>query len=152
VTDLLLIIHILTAAAWIGGSFLTGFVAPRMARSGTRDAALGWARVSAEAGAKYFNPAGILTALSGIGLVLTSDIYDWSDAFVSIGLGVVIAAGLIGALVHRPGGEKIVAALESGDQAVAAGEGKRAAIWGAVTAVLLIVAVVVMVLKTGAGQ
>jgi hypothetical protein len=151
-TDLLLVIHILSAAAWVGGSFLSGFVAPRMARSGAQDAILAWARVAGEAGAKYFNPAGILTALSGIGLVVTSDIYDWSDTFVSIGLGVVIAAALIGALVHRPGNERIVAALESGDQAAAATEGKRAAIWGAVTAVLLIVSVVVMVLKTGAGQ
>jgi hypothetical protein len=150
-TDLFLIIHILSAAAWIGGAFLTGFVAPRMARSGDQGAVLGWARVSAEASAKYFNPAGILTALSGIGLVLTSDTYDWSDTFVSIGLGVVIAAALIGALVHRPGGQKMISALETGDQATAAAEGKRAAIWGAITAVLLIVAVVVMVLKTGAG-
>ncbi|HET9201643.1 MAG TPA: hypothetical protein VFP67_00720 [Acidimicrobiia bacterium] len=151
-TELLLIVHILAAAAWIGGSFLTGFIAPRMARSGSEGAVLGWARVAAEAGVKYFNPAGILTALSGIGLVLTSDIYEWSDAFVSIGLGVVIAAALIGALVHRPGGEKMISALESGDRATAAAEGKRAAIWGAITAVLLIVAVVVMVLKTGAAQ
>jgi uncharacterized membrane protein len=149
-TDLLVIIHILSAAAWIGGSFLTGFVAPRMASSDAQGAALAWARVAAEAGAKYFNPAGILTALSGIGLVLTSDVYGWSDTFVSIGLGVVIATALIGALVHRPGAEKIVSALESGDRATAATQGKRAAIWSAVTAVLLIVAVVVMVLKTGA--
>jgi hypothetical protein len=104
-TDLLVIIHILSAAAWIGGSFLTGFVAPRMASSDAQGAALAWARVAAEAGAKYFNPAGILTALSGIGLVLTSDVYGWSDTFVSIGLGVVIATALIGALVHRPGAE-----------------------------------------------
>jgi hypothetical protein len=101
---------------------------------------------------KYFNPAGILTALSGVGLVLTSDIYGWSDTFVSIGLGVVIAAGLIGAFAHRPGAEKMVTALETGDRATAAAEAKRAAIWGLVTSVLLIVAVVVMVLKTGAGQ
>ena len=77
-----------------------------------------------------------------------SDVYDWSDTFVSIGLGVVIAAALIAAFVHRPSGERIIAALESGDQAAAAADGKRAAIWGGVTIVLLIVAVVVMVLKT----
>ena len=100
---------------------------------------------------RYFNPAGLLTALSGIGLVVASDAYDWSDTFVSIGIAVVIAAGLIGALVHRPGGERIITALESGDRAAAARDGKKAAIWGAVTIVLLIVAVVVMVLKTGAG-
>jgi hypothetical protein len=149
-TELLLVIHILSAAAWIGGAFLSGFVAPRLARSGVEGATLAWARVAAEAGAKYFNPAGILTALSGIGLVVTSDVYDWGDAFVSIGLAVVIASALIGAIVHRPGAAKTIAALESGDRVTAAAEGKRAAIWGAVTSVLLIVAVVVMVLKTGA--
>jgi hypothetical protein len=152
VTEFLLIIHILSAAAWIGGGLLSAFVAPRLARSGIDGATLAWARVAAEAGAKYFNPAGILTALSGVGLVLTSDLYDWSDTFISIGLGVVIAAGLIGAFVHRPGAGKMITALEAGDRTAAAAEGKRAAIWGVVTSVLLIVAVVVMVLKTGAGQ
>jgi hypothetical protein len=44
----------------------------------------------------------------------------------------------------------MIAALEAGDQSAAAVDGKRDAIWGAVTAVLLIVAVVVKVLKTGA--
>ena len=54
-----------------------------------------------------------------------SDVYDWSDTFVSIGIAVVIAAGLIGGLVHRPGGERIIAALESGDRAAAARDGKK---------------------------
>ncbi|MGH8871272.1 MAG: hypothetical protein ACRDWS_04800 [Acidimicrobiia bacterium] len=149
-TEFLLVIHILSAAAWIGGGFLTGFVGPRIATSG-REATLGWARVVAEAGTKFFNPVGILTALSGIGLVLVSDVYDWSDGFVSIGLAVVIAGALIGSLVQRPGSKRMIAALESGDPAKAAAEGKQSAIWGAVMGVLLIVAVVVMVLKTGAG-
>ena len=148
-TDFLLIIHILSAAAWIGGGFLSAFVGPRMGRNPAPGVALGWARVAAEAGASYFNGAGILTGLSGIGLVITSEVYDWSDTFVSIGLGVVIAAGLIGGFVHRPGGGRLVAALENGDQAGAAAEAKRGAIWSAITAVLLIVAVIVMVLKTG---
>jgi len=38
--DLLLIIHILAAAAWIGGGLLNGFVAPRIARSGIDGASL----------------------------------------------------------------------------------------------------------------
>jgi hypothetical protein len=40
--DLLLIIHILAAAAWIGGGLLNGFVAPRIARSGIDGASLAW--------------------------------------------------------------------------------------------------------------
>ena len=110
-TDFLLIIHILSAAAWIGGGFLSAFVGPRMGRNPAPGVALGWARVAAEAGASYFNGAG--------------------------------------SFVHRPGGGRLVAALENGDQAGAAAEAKRGAIWSAITAVLLIVAVIVMVLKTG---
>jgi len=146
--DFLLILHILAAAAWLGGGLLSGFAAPRMAGNGSA-ASLGWARVSAEAGRRYFNPVGVLTVLTGIGLVLGSDRHEWSDAFVSIGLGVAIATGLIGAFAHRPGSARIIAALESGDYEEAATEGKKAAIWGAVTVALLIVAVVVMVLETG---
>ena len=41
-TELLLVIHILSAAAWIGGAFLSGFVAPRLARSGVEGATLAW--------------------------------------------------------------------------------------------------------------
>lgn len=148
--DFFLILHVLSASAWIGGGLFNGFVAPRMARSGG-EAALGWARTSAEAGIKYYNPAGVLTVLTGAGLVLVSDLYDWSDAFVSIGLGVALAAALIAVFAHRPGSARIIAALESGDYPTAASEGKKAAIWGTVTAGLLIVAVVVMVLKSGSG-
>jgi hypothetical protein len=148
--DIFLILHVLSAAAWIGGGLFSGFVAPRMARSGA-EAALGWARTSAEAGIKYFNPAGVLTVLTGAGLVLVGDLYDWGDTFVSIGLGIALATALIAAFAHRPGSARIIAALESGDHRTAASEGKKAAIWGTVTAGLLIVAVVVMVLKTGSG-
>ncbi|MEX1124057.1 MAG: hypothetical protein WD895_07235 [Acidimicrobiia bacterium] len=148
--DLLLIVHVLAAATWIGAGVFSGFAGPRMAREGG-PAALGWTRVANEAGLKVFNPAGILTALSGILLVVFSDVYDWGDAFVTVGLVVVVAAAVIGGIVHRPDGERMVAALEASDHETAAGLGKRAAIWGTVTMALLIVAVSVMVMKTGAG-
>jgi hypothetical protein len=149
-SDFLLIIHVLSAATWIGAGVLSGFAGSRMAGEGG-PAALGWAKVSREAGAKVFNPAGILTALSGILLVAFDDAYHWGDAFVTVGLIVVVINGIIGGVIHRPDSDKMVTALESGDYETAAGLGKRAAIWGTVTIALLIVAVSVMVMKTGAG-
>jgi hypothetical protein len=148
--DFLLIVHVLAAATWIGAGVFSGFAGSRMAGEGA-PAALGWARVSREAGLKVFNPAGLLTLLSGLLLVLSSDIYDFGDTFVTIGLTVVVITGIIGGVVHRPDSDKMVAALESADYETAAGLGKRAAIWSAVTIALLIVAVSVMVMKTGAG-
>jgi uncharacterized membrane protein len=149
-SDFLLIIHVLSAATWIGAGVLSGFAGSRMAGEGG-PAALSWARVSREAGAKVFNPAGILTALSGILLVVSDDAYDWGDAFVTVGLVVVVINGIIGGAIHRPNSDKMVAALEGGDYDTAAGLGKQAAIWGSVSIALLIVAVAVMVMKTGAG-
>jgi len=148
--DFLLIVHVLAAATWIGAGVLSGFVGSHMAREGEA-AALGWARVSREAGLKVFNPAGLLTALSGILLVVVSDVYEWADTFVTVGLIVVVLAGVIGGTVHRPASERMITALESADYQTAAAIGKREAIWGAVTLALLIVAASVMVLKTGAG-
>lgn len=148
--DFLLILHVLSAATWIGAGVLSGFAGSRMAKQGA-PAALGWARISKEAGLKVFNPAAILTALTGILLVASSTVYGWSDAFVTVGLIVVVVAGIIGGVFHRPDADKLIAALESADYETAAGLGKRAAIWGTVTGALLIVALVVMVMKTGAG-
>lgn len=148
--DFLLIIHVLAAATWIGAGALSGFVGSRMAREGG-PAALSWARVSREAGLKVFNPAGLLTALSGVLLVVFSEVYDWADTFVTVGLTVVVITAIIGGVVHRPDSDRMVTALESADHETAASIGKRAAIWGAVTMALLIVAVSVMVLKTGTG-
>ncbi|HLE94812.1 MAG TPA: hypothetical protein VI689_00425 [Acidimicrobiia bacterium] len=148
--DFLVIVHVLSAATWIGSGVFSGFAGSRMAREGA-PAALGWARVSKEAGLKVFNPAAFLTALSGILLVLVSDVYGWGDAFVTVGLIVVVMAGVIGGVVHRPDADKMITALERADYETAASLGKRAAIWGSVTIALLIVTVSVMVMKTGAG-
>jgi len=148
--EFLLVIHVLSAAAWVGGGFLGAFLGPRLARAGT-EASLGWARALDAAGTRYFNPVAILTALTGVGLVLSSDEYDWADAFVSVGLGVVVATAVIAMAVHAPGGRKLIAAIEAGDRDGAAAEGKRAAIWGAISTVLLIVATITMVLKSGTG-
>ena len=149
-TDFLLIIHVLAAATWIGAGVLSGFAGSRMAGEGG-PAELGWARVSRDASFKVFIPAAIATALSGILMVVFNDAYDWGDAFVIIGLTVVVIGGVIGGAVHRPTSEKLVAALEAGDYQAAAGFGKRTAIWGAVSIALLIVAVSAMVMKLGAG-
>ena len=147
--DFLLIVHVLAASTWIGAGVFSGFAGSRIAREGG-PAALGWARVSREAGLKVFNPAGLLTALSGILLVVFSDVYEWGDTFVTIGLTVVVIAGIIGGVVHRPDSDRMVTALQSADYDTAAVIGKREAIWGSVTIALLIVAVSVMVMKTGA--
>jgi putative copper export protein len=149
VADLLLTLHILGAAAWVGGSILQGFVGPRLERSGD-EAWLAWARAQSVTG-RFYGIAAAVVLLTGIGLVLVRDEYDWSDAFVSVGLAVVVVTMAIAGVVHGPAGRRIQTSLETGDDETARAESKREGIWATVTVVLLIVTVVLMVLKTGAG-
>ena len=74
---------------------------------------------------------------------------DGDDLFVNIGLAVVIAGALIGALGLGPSAKAAVAAIEASDFPAAGAAGRKGAAWGRVIVVLLTVAVVVMVLKTG---
>ncbi len=62
--DALLITHILSAAAWIGGSMFLGFAGPRMAAAGG-PAAGAWSGVALSAATRFFTPAALLTAGSG---------------------------------------------------------------------------------------
>jgi len=68
-------------------------------------------------------------------------------------LHILSAAAWIGAGFYNaflgPSAKTSVAAIEAGDFAAAGAAGKKAAMWGRILAVLLVVALVVMVLKTG---
>ena len=67
--ETLLVFHLIGVAALLGGAFLMLIIGPRMAGEGG-EAALGWACTASLLTRGFFIPAGILTLLTGIGLVL----------------------------------------------------------------------------------
>lgn len=148
-TETLLILHILGAATWLGAGIYNSFLGPRFVAAGG-PAAGAWVRIVGEASTRFFMPAAILTLLTGIGLVATNDAWGWGDLFVTVGFVAVIAGAVIASVVLGPATKEAVAAMEAGDIPTAAAAGQRAAMWGRVITVLLLVALVFMVLKTGA--
>ncbi len=110
---ILLWLHILAAATWIGAAVAVLFLAPRMAVSAASGQAFALQWV--EMGRKVFTPAAILALATGIGLVITDDL-SFSSAFVSIGFLAVIVGGVLGARVYAPMGRKIAAAHEAGSE------------------------------------
>lgn len=145
-TEFLLIVHILSAAAWIGGGFLNGFLGPRMAKAGG-PVTVAWIGVLIEAARKYFTPAGVLTLLSGIGIVLVDDGHSFTEPFVITGLVVVVVALGIAGAVLTPAATAALASAEEGDFPGAGANGRKAARAGQAITLLLVVAVIVMVLK-----
>jgi hypothetical protein len=113
VHDGLLFLHILGAAAWIGGGIYGYFSYPALVRLGPPTAE-GLLKGMEKWGAIYFGSASGLVVLSGIGLVLTSDAYDWSDTFVLIGLGAFIASGVIQSTIGKKANERVMEAAVTG--------------------------------------
>lgn len=147
--ETLLIIHILAAAAWLGGALLTIYVGPKVDAAGG-EGAIAWARLGKDLSMRFFNPATILTLLTGLGLVMTSEAFDWEDTFVTVGLGAIVVAAIIGMGVMAPARNRMLAALQEGDLGMVGRSGAKLRTSSIIVAAVLVVAVVFMVLKTGA--
>lgn len=105
-SDVLLIIHILGAGTWIGAAAVMGFMGPRMPKVDAAFAA-GWQRVIVEMGTKVFSPAAIVVLVTGFGLIgVSDDAYGYGDAFVLVGIGVVVISAFFGIRIFGPRAEK----------------------------------------------
>jgi uncharacterized membrane protein len=148
-TETLLVIHVLAAVAWIGGGLFSGFVGPRMAKAGG-ETAINWIRTATVAATRYFMPAGVITLLSGIGVVLSDEAYDFAAPFVGVGLAVAVIALVLGMTVNRPSAIKALAAAEAGDFPSVGVHARRAGLTWRIVVILLILTEIAMVLRLGA--
>lgn len=97
VQEFLLVVHILAAAAWIGGSLFAGYSFSVL--GSLRD--LKTVKSVEEAtGAKFFGTAVVTLFLSGAALVIVSDRFSWGHGFVLIGIAAIVIEGIFeGALI-----------------------------------------------------
>ncbi len=142
-------LHVVSAAAWLGGNLIMLMVPGLMARGGP-PAMLATGRTALVLGRVFFTPAAILTLLTGIWLVLGIDAYGFGDAFVSVGFAAfgVILIGSFAVLI--PNGRKMVAAMEAGDGATAQALAPRQSTMSVVNVVVLLVTFYAMVARWGA--
>jgi uncharacterized membrane protein len=147
----LLVLHIMAVAAWLGGNLVLGF-AGSYTKGADVAARRWWADTQGRMAKTYYNAAGVIVLLTGVGLVLTSDsLYKFSNAFVSIGFLVVIVGAALGILVFGPRSRDLVAAIDAGDEHKEQALNNRLAMFGMVDSLLLVVAIVAMVAKWGLG-
>jgi uncharacterized membrane protein len=140
--DLLLTVHILSAAAWLGGGLFAMVSFPRQAAESGLKKLLA---LDEAIGSKFFGTAVGLLLLSGIGLVLDSDAFGWGDGFVLIGFGTIVVDGALEGAVFGPALKRIARA-EPEDVGAFKRLFRRS---GAVHVVLIVFAVWAMVAKLG---
>ena len=113
----LLTLHIISVTGWLGADILQYAVVPRLHREGPA-VQLAWARQEHWLHSRYYGIVVLFILATGVGLVLDGD-WSWSAWFVLVGLGTVVAGGLLGGVGLKGLAAKRVAALESGDTAAA---------------------------------
>lgn len=141
----LLIGHILSAAAWIGGGLFSWFATIQLTRAGG-EAGHAVRRISEKAD-RYFGAAAGLTLLTGLSLVLFTDPWGWTDAFVLVGIGVFLFSAAWQPLVASKVDERLLTAIdEGGDTSAALSAFNRVAV---VDIGILLIALWAMVVKLG---
>jgi uncharacterized membrane protein len=145
--DLLLVIHIVGVAAWLGGNLTQMMVMPMFESAGHGTAAI-WHRASGQMARIYYSVAGTVIAVTGIGLVIEGP-YQFSDAFVSVGFLVVIIGGVMGIVFFAPTSRAAVDAHDRSASGAAAQVRRRLSMGAAIDTVLIVFAIYAMVAKLG---
>ncbi len=144
--ETLLIIHILAAATWVGGSAAVTFLnGPLRARG--HEAGSAFMAAFEKMGRLYFPPTAVIILVTGILLVLDSSVYGFEDPFVTVGFAVVVAGAVLGSMVFGPIARQARAAHDEGDDAAVASAYRRFARFGVLDIALLVFAFVAMVTK-----
>lgn len=110
--NVLLVVHIAAAAAWLGANFVQLALTPQFAKKGG-EAAASWFEATSWLGKRYYNLAGAVLAISGILLVMETP-YDFSAGFVAVGIVVIVIGGVMGVAFFAPEGERLAAAAREG--------------------------------------
>ncbi|MFN8161384.1 MAG: DUF2269 family protein [Solirubrobacterales bacterium] len=108
----LLSIHVLAAALWVGGGFLLNIAMLLAARSGDPAMRLAAMRLASFAGPLVFLPLALVVLLSGAWL--TEKYFDWGDLWVVLGLIGLVTASTVGLLYLTPRTRRAVAGMEQG--------------------------------------
>lgn len=110
--NLLLVLHIASAAGWLGANLVQLVLTPQFARKGGEVAA-SWFDAASWLGKRYYNIVGIVLALTGILLVQETG-YDWSAGFVAVGITVIVIGAVLGITFFAPEGERLAEASRGG--------------------------------------
>ncbi len=146
--ELLLFVHVLGAAAWVGGAFGVLVVLELAQRSGDRAYVIRLLHYDDRLGPLYYIPAALLVLAAGVGLVLEGP-WGFGDGWVVAGIGLLAAAFALGVAFFLPAGKRLGAAVEShgpeSDEAAAEVARIRVVAW--VDLAVLVAAVFVMTTK-----
>lgn len=145
---LLLWLHILGAATWFGVNVAQGAIGPKL--TADRASALPWLRAVESRSGPVYGTASVLLLITGVILVVTSDVFTFASGFVGIGFAVVIVGGALAGLVFNRKTRQMIGMLESDRFEEVAPVYRSLGMWAVVDTILVAIAILSMVGKWGA--
>ena len=140
-------LHILGGGTWLGANVMQAVVSRGLIGDDTI-VAKRWMQTVQKASSPVYGIASALILATGLYLVFGSDgAYTFGDAFVGIGIAVLIIGGALAGLVFNRQTKAAIAAYDSGNPAAAAPAHRAIAMWGTIDTVLVALAVLAMVAK-----
>lgn len=146
--NVLLILHIIGVAIWLGGNAVLAFMGPRTA-SASADVRIWWADAQGAMARVLFNVAGILVLITGIWMVVRGP-YKFSEMFVSIGFLAIILGAVFGMAVFGPGSRALSKSIADGDATAEASLTKKLTAFGILDTLIVVVTIIAMVSHWGA--
>jgi uncharacterized membrane protein len=111
--ELLVLVHILAAIAWVGGGFTQQLAISQAAKVGSASADR--QLVSMEWMEKYiYMPAPLLVLATGITMVIVSDAWGFSQSWVYSALILIVISGVLGGAVGGRLEKRLIALREEG--------------------------------------
>ncbi len=151
IDELLLTLHILAAATWIGAALALQVIARRMDTSATDVAVDHFAGDAEAVGKMLFGPAAVVLAITGVALVERGDL-GWTEPWIVLGIGALAVALAIGGAFLIPEGRRIakLAGEPDHDPAEVRTRTRRRFLVARIDLLVIILAVGVMVFRPGA--
>ena len=144
--DVLLMVHILAVAVWIGAAVALRFFWSRLASGMTAESFISAYLVMSR---RLFGPAALLVLLSGTALVVEGP-FQFDDLFVILGIAIVVVGIGIGATVFGPNAARMLEIHRTGSDTDQLARLERKFRLGESTLmILLLAAVALMVIKLG---
>lgn len=148
--DLLLSVHLLAVATWIGTALALQVLSARMSPS-THDEVIDRFAIDAEAvGRSVLAPSSVLVLVTGVALVIRQDL-SWTEPWILLGIGAFAVTGAIGGAFLIPESKRIAElAREPGhDPAEVRARSRRRLLVARLDLSLLVLAVADMVFRFG---
>jgi uncharacterized membrane protein len=150
--DWLLLGHIVSAIAWVGGAITMQLVGARLFRAENAEAVAAFSRTAEWIGPRLYMPASLSVLGFGIALVAVSDAWSIGDLWIILGLVGIAVSAIGGAVFFGPQSKRIGEAIrtEGADGQHTRALIRRLFVVGRIDLMILLLIVADMVLKPGA--